>query len=351
MFQRQWHSPGSQIGLESRAIRFEHSLISHDYSQSSTILSEINDNRTKDYWFRQKSRLDHLKSRSNSVLYVSFEGFWPGFDPHNNQLLDYLVLAFLDIKKPIKIVPPSGHTDINIVSCYSNQLILPANATQILFLGENVRPNFSSFDYSIGFDQFDTCDRIIYLPLWLFELDFFNKSYADRKPYPISSFVTPHNVNFKNRKDAIAFIGNNAEPFREYVLNLLLENGFTIDRYGSHTNPVENKLDILSSYKFCLCFENSYHPGYVTEKLPHSLLSGCHSIYFGCLTQEPFANHPLVLNLQPSFCVPSFISELNERRFNCQSNYLSPSICSRTWLYQFVFEAIRKLRQILLIYV
>ena len=41
MFERQWHSPGSQIGLNNISIDFEDSLVKHHYQRSAEIIATI----------------------------------------------------------------------------------------------------------------------------------------------------------------------------------------------------------------------------------------------------------------------------------------------------------------------
>ncbi|QNJ27808.1 glycosyltransferase family 10 [Synechococcus sp. A15-24] len=350
MFQRQWHSPGSQIGLEDHSIKHEYSLIKHDYRNAISNIDKYCNSSQNKYWTRQKSRLKHILSRKTDCINISFEGFWPDFNCIDNQILDFIRLAVIDKNLQINIIPSSPDTDINFSSCYGQYLVLPSNATQILFLGENVRPNFLNFDYSAGFDQFTSCNRIIYMPLWLFEIDLFNKSYDDRNPLQKKIFHSEQSVDFSKRKDAVAFIGNNAEPFREYFLNQLIDFGFQVDRFGSHTNPVGNKFDLLKNYKYSLCFENSFHPGYVTEKLPHSLISGCISLYFGCLTNEPFANHPLIFNVSSSMDIRKSMLEIKEFGSKFFDIYSSPSIASKNQINNLCFKIVDSLRSILQIY-
>ena len=60
-----------------------------------------------------------------------------------------------------------------------------------------------------------------------------------------------------------------------------------VDIFGK-ANPEYNlpdgekhKLDLISNYKFSLCYENSISPGYHTEKLLHGKIAGNIPIYYG----------------------------------------------------------------------
>ncbi|MCL4487628.1 MAG: glycosyltransferase family 10 [Chloroflexi bacterium] len=50
---------------------------------------------------------------------------------------------------------------------------------------------------------------------------------------------------------------------------------------GTIDGPYQRKRQVLSRYKFALCFENCAFPGYVTEKIFDCLLAGSIPVYFG----------------------------------------------------------------------
>jgi hypothetical protein len=52
--------------------------------------------------------------------------------------------------------------------------------------------------------------------------------------------------------------------------------------YPSYRGKIERKKDILSNYKFCICYENAKDiPGWITEKMFDCLTAGCVPIYWG----------------------------------------------------------------------
>jgi len=50
---------------------------------------------------------------------------------------------------------------------------------------------------------------------------------------------------------------------------------------ASYRGPVQNKIEVLSQYKFTFAFENTISPGYVTEKIFDAMFAGSVPIYFG----------------------------------------------------------------------
>ncbi|MFA6066327.1 MAG: glycosyltransferase family 10 [Candidatus Babeliaceae bacterium] len=58
--------------------------------------------------------------------------------------------------------------------------------------------------------------------------------------------------------------------------------------YKNYKGPINNKIEILQRYKFCICYENVYGiPGYITEKIFDCFRAGCVPIYWGA----PNINH------------------------------------------------------------
>lgn len=56
------------------------------------------------------------------------------------------------------------------------------------------------------------------------------------------------------------------------------------------------KMDLISNYKFSLCYENSITPGYHTEKLLHGKIAGNIPIYYGDKTVSEDFNPDSFIN-------------------------------------------------------
>lgn len=83
--------------------------------------------------------------------------------------------------------------------------------------------------------------------------------------------------------DTYHFTGNkilrymNLFPFFGKTYAKLINQNFT-----SYRGSVANKKDMMEKYKFSICYENVKDiPGYITEKIFDSLVSGCVPIYWG----------------------------------------------------------------------
>jgi len=82
-------------------------------------------------------------------------------------------------------------------------------------------------------------------------------------------------------------------------------------KYISYKGSVESKFDTLSSYKFCICYENAKDiPGYITEKIFDCFFSGCVPIYWGA---------PNITDYIPSNC---FIDKRKFKNSNDLFNHI-----------------------------
>ena len=100
----------------------------------------------------------------------------------------------------------------------------------------------------------------------------------------------------ENRKYC-CFINNN-QIYDRLKLFLLAHKHGAVDSYGKLYNNTENglpvrgselsKLEILDHYWLTIAFENSFYPGYNTEKIIHPYSRGCLPFYNGGLDQTIF---------------------------------------------------------------
>lgn len=303
IFDRQYFPPKYRVSLSRDAIEFDKCLLSKDWPAALNILRS-NFELDPLYWERQKTRMVNLKKKLDSrtpgiraSLKVAFKGFWPLMDPNNCQLLDFIRSAAKDVS--IYAADSVCDADIVIYSCYGSSLPCDdaqAECDRWLFLGENIRPSYYHYDFSLSFDSAERNSRNIYFPLWLLEIDWFKRLYRDRHPYSSSLLAEVRHIDYSSRLNAVAYIGNNAEPWRESSIAAIQDAGIEVHRYGSQSNPVGDKIDLLSKYKCTIAFENSFYPGYITEKPIHSFLAGTIGLYWGCPLR-----HGLMSSINPLF--------------------------------------------------
>jgi len=291
MFGRQWFEPGSQFALEEEALTFERFLFKRSYSKAIELACEkigtVRSVKEHRFWTRQQLRGIRLNQRSKTSSYISvaFRGFWPGFTQDDNEILNVLIEAAAVVGAEIKLdcIDP----DLLVFSCFGDPGLNEFHrATRVLYLGENVRPDFSITDYSMTFDMSDYCGRNIYLPLWLLRSTKYAATSVDYQPYKLTDLEQNRPAN--NGEDVVVYIGNNSTPLRIEAIHELLKRGMAVECYGSQTKPVSDKIQTLSKYQYSLCFENTFTPGYVTEKIVDSFLGGSMPIYWGGAPPDVF---------------------------------------------------------------
>ena len=354
MFEKQWFPESSQEGLGNDAINFEDAIQKKDFKKCHNLIRN-NLDINKQYWSRMKKRLIHLSKRERKFklkgkkppIFIKWNNFWPDINYEDCQILDYLKFSLPD--EEFRLTNYAHKADILISSCFgknNSNLRKYRHCFKILFLGENIRPYFSDYDLSITSDLNVYRNRNIYLPLWIFELDVFNrgKDYSDRKIYPLKEFCKSKVIDFSKRSSGIVYIGNNSEPLRESIIQEIINKKINLLRYGSQTNPVKDKIALIKKYKGTIAMENSFYPGYITEKGMHSYLGGARTLYWGSLENSPFKNHPLFININPSEKYENIISEVS-KILNFSEKLFVPELFKEDYVENFVEQTRIKLRK------
>jgi hypothetical protein len=214
---------------------------------------------------------------------ICFSDFWSPFDPNNNFFIHTLRELFEDIQ----IVNPED-ADVMFFSVFGNENKLYKNCKKIFFTGENIRPNFKTCDYSLTFD-FESYDgKNFRLPLWYLYIDWFKVKTYDNPQWLIPEDYlygkNEYSLKEKNKFCSIVY-GKQVDSRINAIQNISRYK--KVDIFGK-ANPnyhlpdgEKYKLDLISNYKFSLCYENSVTPGYHTEKLLHGKVAGNIPIYYG----------------------------------------------------------------------
>ncbi len=86
---------------------------------------------------------------------------------------------------------------------------------------------------------------------------------------------------------------------------------------GHHSG--DDKIQVLKNYRFCVCFENTYHiPGYITEKIFACFAAGCVPIYYGApnvtsyIPENCFIDYRKFKNLKQLY---AFIKNMPEHEY------------------------------------
>lgn len=282
---------------------------------------------------------------------ISFADFWGGFDPSNN----FLLYLFQEIVGNISVVDNINDSDMLIYANFGSQHLQAdrSRVKKVFYTGENIRPNFNECDGSLTFDFNSYGGKNVRLPLWLMNIDWYNKgTYGNPEGLIPVDKINNNKFTGKPKTKFCCIINNHLANQRKEIFNAL--NSYKpVDGYGNcFANRFDGeckKYEILSEYKFTICFENSIHPGYHTEKLFHAKTAGCLPIYNGAKEVQQDFNPKCFLNLQNFDSTQEFVDkiiELDNNKFLYEQYVSEPLFISAPSLEKYCQE-IRKLLNIL----
>lgn len=174
----------------------------------------------------------------------------------------------------------SKNPDYVFYSCFGfEHLNISDDSVAIFVTGEDECPNFNLCDYALGFEHLSFGDRYMRFPLYYF--------FEDDTIKMQNKHNLPEGFDLRQEKPYFcSYVVSNANgsPMRDKMFELLSKYK-TVDSGGKHLNnigkPVIDKLGFDSKHKFSICFENTSHSGYTTEKLVQAFAARTIPIYWG----------------------------------------------------------------------
>lgn len=179
----------------------------------------------------------------------------------------------------------------------------------LAYIGENVRPSFIGYDYSLSFDRDSYGGRNHRLPLWYARLawDGFEEkprrvgsnNHGYEPLIDIKSLMRPRTLDMASKDKFCVLIAGNPEGLRINLFHSISKYK-QVDGYGNMFGRAlrQSKFDLLFEYKFCLCPENSIYDGYITEKLIDAYAGGTVPIYSGDVSVIDDFNDGAYINYQ-----------------------------------------------------
>ncbi len=209
--------------------------------------------------------------------------------PINDEYYEFL-LEKLEEKYEIIF---SDEPDYLFCGCYANEFF-KYDCIKILFLGENISPDFNLYDYAVGFDYLNFADRYLRYPIYVYwKKDF---ELAAHKHERLDEY-------FLNKKKFCNFVYSNSswnEKIREEFFKKLSAYK-CVDAGGKVFNNigyrVGDKRAFQEEYKFAIVFENSSKLGYTTEKIINAYAAGNIPIYWGNRNIEEEFNPKSFINV------------------------------------------------------
>lgn len=101
----------------------------------------------------------------------------------------------------------------------------------------------------------------------------------------------------------------------------LFEKVFGCRKYNTYKGAIEvnKKIEVLSEYKYCLCFENAIAEGYITEKIFDCFKAGCVPVYLGDPHIERFIDRKCFIDLRKFLSYDellNFLDRIDEEEYN-----------------------------------
>ncbi len=109
---------------------------------------------------------------------------------------------------------------------------------------------------------------------------------------------------YVDRIEAIHYFSNvegfdlYGEGWQENIPGFSMEYSNSAKKVYKGIIEQDNKLQVISNYKFVLCFENCSFPGYITEKIFDCFQAGCIPIYYGAPDIEDFVPEDTFINFR-----------------------------------------------------
>ena len=249
----------------------------------------------------------------NNLKRIHFRDFWSNFQKKNN----YFTILLKKYGYKFEIV--DSEPNIIIFSVFGNyRFNLRKNIKNCFYTGEN-RQIVKNANLNLTFENTSEYNNIR-LPLWIL-YDYNKKMKLEKKESDdFCCFVYSNNVKYRN----------------EFCIEL--SNYKKVDCGGSCLNnvggKVKNKIEFQKKYKFCIAYENSKQPGYVTEKILDSYKSNCIPIYYGSETIKDDFNPETFINANDFDNNNDLIDYIKkvDRDESLYNSYMNKSIFSKKWL-------------------
>ena len=225
-------------------------------------------------------------------LRVYFTDFWVNFDLTDNyfyHLLSQKYTLEIDSNNPEILFHSVDYSGEEGHKKYDNGF-----TKKIFFTGENIEPNLNETHYSFSFSE-SLGSKNYRLPLWVLFINWFNvnNNINERDPSYLISLesltkkrskniiLKPYFCSFiasKPKGERVNFVPKLDSEKKVHSLGRLYSNSYMkIHGRGDH----KNKINYMKMFKFNISFENEISPGYVTEKIFHSLCANSIPIYWG----------------------------------------------------------------------
>lgn len=214
------------------------------------------------------------------TIKINFCGFWGSFKKNDNLFARILSKHF-----KIEI---SEKPDFLICSNRGMPFeYMKYDCPRIMFMGENMSPDFTVFDYVIGFDYIDFGDRYFRLPFafysdnvkpWIPDLLTEDEAYRILKEKKcFANFVYGHESSKRMRE----MMFEKLETYKPVISPGSFMNNTSDEKGKLKRCSWKVKNEYLRASKFTIAGDSIEHPGFVTEKIVDPFKQHSIPIYWG----------------------------------------------------------------------
>ena len=206
---------------------------------------------------------------------INFCGFWNSFQKDDNLFYHILSRHF-----QIEI---SDKPDFVIVSNRGRPFeYMKYDCVRLMFMGENLSPDFTTFDYVIGFDHMTFGDRYYRLPF-----AFYFNTGVPWRPEKLTADRAEAMLREKTEFCNFIYRHPSSNSVRERLFSVLNEYkpvvspGSYLNNTGGSGCSWSEKYRYLRTSKFTIACDSVSYPGFMTEKVIQPLEHHSVPIYFG----------------------------------------------------------------------
>ena len=248
------------------------------------------------------------------------------FNPNDNYFTDLLKMHF-------DVTVDHANPDLLIYSCFGTNY-RNYNCKKMFFSGENRSfgkghiPHYDDADVTLS--HYSEESKEVFMPLWVLFVNWFKKP----QPRPLPSnptycvdldLIQNNRERFLSERKFCCFLNNNEIEDR-INLFLSLDDREHVDSHGKLLNNVghtlrgsqQDKVNLVSAYKFNIAFENSYHHGYNTEKIIEPLEVGCIPLYKGGERAKEYFNTDSFLYMNDFADMEDYVDKVFEIHNNSE---------------------------------
>ncbi len=207
---------------------------------------------------------------------IDFCGFWGSFKKNHN-LFYHILSKHFDVEI-------TDNPDFVICSNRSSPFeYMKYDCVRLMFMGENMSPDFTVFDYCIGFDFINFSDRYFRLPFAFY--------FDNAKPWvPEKLTLSRAKEILENKTVFCNFIygHKSSHGMREKLFEKLATyksvvspGSFMNNTSSSKRCSWKQKYEYLSASKFTIACDSITYPGFVTEKIVQPFMYHSIPVYFG----------------------------------------------------------------------